>query len=49
MRKELKLTPELVVVAAALGLSAAVPRLADVRLVVDAITVKEALRHKKSR
>lgn len=38
------LTPELVVVAAALGLAAAVSRLADVALVVHAVTVQKALR-----
>lgn len=38
------LTPELVVVAAALRLAAAVSRLADVALVVHAVTVQKALR-----
>lgn len=38
------LTPELVVVAAALRLATAVSRLADVALVVHAVTVQEALR-----
>lgn len=39
-----RLTPQLVVVAAALRLATAVPRLADVALVVHAITVQETLR-----
>lgn len=42
--KRERLTPELVVVAAALRLATAVSRLTDVALVVHAITVQKALR-----
>ena len=37
------LTPELIVVAAALGLSAAVSGLTEVALIVDTLTVEQAL------